>query len=230
MKKALAEKFARFKMTDSFTDEAILIAYAYNQQQPRFYSKFESERYKSKKFPSSSFKMQLGVENSELLVDGSIIAQNPSLYSLILAKELKNKKYVKVVSIGAGYSDFTGVDFKTGNFALSVLQDPNYIIDLFSYIKARAHSYWTKKVVGSDMFLEFTFKSEDFVRKLKQTPERLQVLGDQGLDYDQCITAKVFGKQAILSDLLYFKYYFLDTLQTLQTHTREQNSSICQKL
>jgi aminoglycoside/choline kinase family phosphotransferase len=42
---------------------------------------------------------------------------------------------------------------------------------------------------------------------------RLQVLGDQGLDYDQCLTAKVFGKQAILSDLLYFKYYFLDTLQ-----------------
>jgi hypothetical protein len=28
-----------------------------------------------------------------------------------------------------------------------------------------------------------------------------------------CLTAKEFGKQAILSDLLYFKYYFLDTLQ-----------------
>jgi hypothetical protein len=44
MKKVLAEKFGRFKMTDSFTDEAILIGYAYNQQQPRFYSKFESLR------------------------------------------------------------------------------------------------------------------------------------------------------------------------------------------
>jgi hypothetical protein len=28
------------------------------------------------------------------------------------------------------------------------------------------------------------------------------------------LTAKEFGKQAIMSDLLYFKYYFLDTLQT----------------
>ncbi len=41
----------------------------------------------------------------------------------------------------------------------------------------------------------------------------LQIKGDLGLDYDWCITSKEFGKQAILSDLLYFKYYFLDTLQ-----------------
>jgi hypothetical protein len=33
------------------------------------------------------------------------------------------------------------------------------------------------------------------------------------LNYDLCLTAKEFGKQAILSDLLYFKYYFLDTLK-----------------
>lgn len=42
---------------------------------------------------------------------------------------------------------------------------------------------------------------------------RVQILGDNGLNYDWCLTAKEFGKQAIMSDLLYFKYYFLDTLQ-----------------
>jgi aminoglycoside/choline kinase family phosphotransferase len=41
---------------------------------------------------------------------------------------------------------------------------------------------------------------------------KLQVHGHEGLDYNICLTAKEFGKQAILSDLLYFKYYFLDTL------------------
>ena len=42
---------------------------------------------------------------------------------------------------------------------------------------------------------------------------RVQILGDKELNYDWCLTAKEFGKQAIMSDLLYFKYYFLDTLQ-----------------
>ncbi len=42
---------------------------------------------------------------------------------------------------------------------------------------------------------------------------RLQILGDKDLNYDYCLTAKEFGRQAIMSDLLYFKYYFLDTLQ-----------------
>lgn len=50
-------------------------------------------------------------------------------------------------------------------------------------------------------------------RKSLSALARIQVVGDRGLDYNWCITAKEFGKQAILSDLLYFKYYFLDTLQ-----------------
>ena len=51
-----------------------------------------------------------------------------------------------------------------------------------------------------------------FKNSLKQLA-KLQIVGDKNLDYSQCITAKEFGQQAILSDLLYFKYYFLDTLQ-----------------
>ena len=41
---------------------------------------------------------------------------------------------------------------------------------------------------------------------------RIQIIGDKDLDYNQCFAAKSFGKQAIFNDLLYFKYYFLDTL------------------
>lgn len=42
---------------------------------------------------------------------------------------------------------------------------------------------------------------------------RLQVFGDEGLNYNKCLTNKEFGKQAIMADLLYFKYYFLDALR-----------------
>lgn len=41
----------------------------------------------------------------------------------------------------------------------------------------------------------------------------LQIKGHKNFNYDWCITSKEFGKQAIISDLLYFKYYFLDTLK-----------------
>ena len=41
----------------------------------------------------------------------------------------------------------------------------------------------------------------------------LQVNGDNGLDYSKCLTNQVFGKEAIMADLLYFKYYFLDALR-----------------
>jgi len=42
---------------------------------------------------------------------------------------------------------------------------------------------------------------------------KLQVMGGDGLNYDKCLTSKEFGKHSILTDLLYYKYYFLDTLQ-----------------
>ncbi len=41
----------------------------------------------------------------------------------------------------------------------------------------------------------------------------LQIKGLSDLDLSYCLTSKKFGRQAILSDLLYFKYYFLDTLK-----------------
>jgi len=51
-------------------------------------------------------------------------------------------------------------------------------------------------------------------RKSLRALAHLQIQGDKGMDYENwCLTSSEFGKQAIMSDLLYFKYYFLDTLQ-----------------
>jgi len=64
--------------------------------------------------------------------------------------------------------------------------------------------------------LETKGKTDEVYLLFKQALSNLaglQINGDKGLDYEQCITSKEFGKQAIISDLLYFKYYFLDTLK-----------------
>jgi aminoglycoside/choline kinase family phosphotransferase len=50
-------------------------------------------------------------------------------------------------------------------------------------------------------------------KKSLQQLALLQVKGHEGLDYKKCLTNSVFGKQAIMADLLYFKYYFLDALR-----------------
>ncbi len=53
----------------------------------------------------------------------------------------------------------------------------------------------------------------ELFRKSLEALAQLQVKGDTVIDYDKCLTNKEFGKQAIMADLLYFKYYFLDALR-----------------
>jgi aminoglycoside/choline kinase family phosphotransferase len=53
----------------------------------------------------------------------------------------------------------------------------------------------------------------DLFAKSLEALAALQVKGDQDLNYNYCLTSKEFGKQAIMADLLYFKYYFLDALR-----------------
>ncbi len=50
-------------------------------------------------------------------------------------------------------------------------------------------------------------------KKSLQQLAKLQVKADEVIDYSRCLTNSEFGKQAILADLLYFKYYFLDALR-----------------
>jgi len=50
-------------------------------------------------------------------------------------------------------------------------------------------------------------------KKSLQQLAQLQVKADEVIDYSKCLTNSEFGKQAILADLLYFKYYFLDALR-----------------
>ena len=79
--------------------------------------------------------------------------------------------------------------------------------------------YYIQEDVGTDSLLDVLEKEGKtervfglFQKSLKSLAE-LQVKGGEGLDYQKCLTSKEFGKQSIMTDLLYYKYYFLDTLQ-----------------
>lgn len=83
----------------------------------------------------------------------------------------------------------------------------------------KERSIYIQQDFGNDSLLavlEAKGKTEEVKELFKKSLRALanmQINGDKGLDYTQCITSKEFGRQAILSDLLYFKYYFLDTLK-----------------
>lgn len=59
----------------------------------------------------------------------------------------------------------------------------------------------------------FTDNVYALFKKSLEALAALQVGGDEGLNYNFCLTNTEFGKQAIMADLLYFKYYFLDALR-----------------
>lgn len=59
----------------------------------------------------------------------------------------------------------------------------------------------------------FTEEVYALYKKSLQQLALLQVRGHEDLNYKKCLTNTSFGKQAIMADLLYFKYYFLDALR-----------------
>jgi aminoglycoside/choline kinase family phosphotransferase len=59
----------------------------------------------------------------------------------------------------------------------------------------------------------YTERVYELFKKSLAALAQLQVKGDKDLDYKKCLTNKEFGRQAIMADLLYFKYYFLDALR-----------------
>jgi aminoglycoside/choline kinase family phosphotransferase len=59
----------------------------------------------------------------------------------------------------------------------------------------------------------YTGEVYDLYRQSLEQLALLQLKGHDGLDYKKCLTNASFGKEAIMADLLYFKYYFLDALR-----------------
>jgi aminoglycoside/choline kinase family phosphotransferase len=87
------------------------------------------------------------------------------------------------------------------------------------YAVSDDRAYYLQQDFGDTSLLN-RLESEGFtenIYKLFKTSltalAHLQIDGDKGLNYDRCLTNTEFGKQAIMADLLYFKYYFLDALR-----------------
>ncbi len=87
------------------------------------------------------------------------------------------------------------------------------------FVVSNDRTLYIQEDFGADCLLDileregYSENVKGLYKKALAALAQLQVKGNDDLDYANCITSNEFGKQAILSDLLYFKYYFLDTLK-----------------
>lgn len=102
MEECLGEAYIR----DAITDELLIVAYDYNSQEPRFYSKYYSNldpniyhvpignATGASSAAPTFFTPKLQKNNyhlKELQIDGGVIANNPSLYAYHIASTLNDR-------------------------------------------------------------------------------------------------------------------------------------------
>ncbi|HET9824112.1 MAG TPA: RNase adapter RapZ [Chitinophagaceae bacterium] len=82
--------------------------------------------------------------------------------------------------------------------------------DISAYLQEDFGDISLLKILETEGFNE---RAYSLFKSSLEALAHLQVKGDEGLNYNFCLTNTEFGKQAIMADLLYFKYYFLDALR-----------------
>lgn len=101
----------------------------------------------------------------ELMTDGSLIAEDPSLYATMVAQVLSNHSDVRVLSIGQGVQHFQDLDFGKGglHIGLTVFNDYRDVIAYFNNVKASAHEYFTN--ISATEFLHCDVKLDKLVEE-----------------------------------------------------------------
>lgn len=118
-----------------------------------------------------------------------------------------------IATIGANVPENETFIYFSGNFHEKGLPVPQILAvsdDKTIYLQNDLGNVSLLNVLEEKGYVEETYHL--FRESLHQLA-RLQVQGDAELDYERCLTNKEFGRQAIMADLLYFKYYFLDGLR-----------------
>lgn len=126
-------QFGTHKFESAITSELMIVAYAYNKREPRFYTKHTAKTNPeifdvtiadavegSTAFPG--YFQPYKSPNNETLVDGALIANNPSYYADSFARHLYGKENINTFSVGAGRANVEPIDPKETVSALTWIQ------------------------------------------------------------------------------------------------------------
>ena len=113
-----------YHIKDALTQELLIVAYDYNGQEPRFFSKWFAKEYEEYYdvtigaatgassaapgfFAPKVNKDKFGVK--EMQIDGGIISNNPAFYAYQMATNFYKAKDVRVLSLGTGEKPYTKI-------------------------------------------------------------------------------------------------------------------------
>ena len=160
----LETQFGDFGVRDALTEDIFLISYSYNFGIPRFYTKqyaidphmqmdydvkmnFAAAATSATPFifdPVTRYTFNNKQREEEFLIDGQVIANNPSLYAATYAKNKRNKEKLRLVSIGFN-PDYDKGDLKS----MSALDWINRLESIIVDAEVTTNSYMTE-IVAED--------------------------------------------------------------------------------
>lgn len=120
------ELLGQYSFNQALTDELLVVAYDYNSQEPRFFSKYFANMYESiygvsignataaSSAAPTFFDPRVQVDRyglvTELQIDGGVICNNPGLYAYYMARNLRGHKKIRLLSLGTGEIPFVKKD------------------------------------------------------------------------------------------------------------------------
>jgi patatin-like phospholipase/acyl hydrolase len=160
--------FGSQMVSGAIADEVMIVSFSYNVQEPRFYSKLLANS--TPKVYDVSMQLAAaaasampgffnpktfvnGLNDNEMLVDGEIIANNPSMYAYVFASEkVKTTKPIRVVSLGSGANPPPQINPNNVN----VFTWLNNLNDLLIDVEVTTHDYFTQFLADDYYRFQYT--------------------------------------------------------------------------
>lgn len=148
LENVMVELLGDYRIDEVLSDEVLVVAYDYNSQEPRFFSKHFSHadsgiydvtvgNATAASSAAPTFfdpKVQMNRYNlTEMQIDGGIICNNPAFYAYQIARVFDERKNIRVLSIGTGEKPFATINAKTVSFLDFMTKTDEFMMNMDTY-------------------------------------------------------------------------------------------------
>eukprot|EP00347_Sterkiella_histriomuscorum_P015022 403358603 len=199
----------RVQLLDALTPEVLIVAFEYTKHEPRLFSKYSARKQPeifnvtiinaSQASSAAPVYFNPKVIGDQILLDGGLIANNPSLFSYLHSKYANEQKKIRLISLGTGaiYPDvldprMSNVEWfmEVGNLIANVEQfTQEYLMKML--LKEEYYRY--QPIIKEDLALD-SYRPEDISRLIQYGEEIIEKQGKELRSALRKIIDQKFGK------------------------------------